>query len=116
MVSPKRAQAHDRFLTVLQAGDGEPLPVADEENDAVVIVRIADRVVALAKGTEMICEGFEVTVPTDGKTSQVLLAGLQPGAWRIATAGAPERDALIEPGKNTFSFESRGGRYRIAPR
>lgn len=116
VVTPREAQSHDRFVTVLQAGESEPLPVEDEETETMIIVRIADRVVALAKSTEMVREAFALTVPADGQTRQVVLAGLQAGAWRIVANGAPDREATVEAGKNTFSFESRGGSYRFAPR
>ncbi len=115
MVSPKTAQQHDRFLSVMQACETAPLPVDHEESDDLMIVRIADRVVALAKGTGLIERPFDVTVPADGKVFQVLLAGLRAGAWRITAAGAPDRDARVEAGKNTIHFESRGGRHRITP-
>lgn len=113
MVSPKQARPSDHFLSVLQACDAEPLPVTHEETDAVDIIRIADRVVVLGKGAGLIDQPFELTVPGDGKTAQVLLAGLQPGSWRITTAGAPDRTAVVEPGKNTFHFESHSGHHRI---
>jgi heparin/heparan-sulfate lyase len=115
VVSPKRAQSHDRFLTVLQACDAEPLPVDHEESDTVVVVRLADRVVAIAKGMEMLDRPFTVTVPANGKVVQVLLAGLQAGSWRMSTAGAADRDVMIEAGKNTFCFESRGGQHLLTP-
>jgi heparin/heparan-sulfate lyase len=116
VVTPKQARTHDRFVSVLQACEDNPLPVAHEENDEVVIIRIADRVVAIAKGTELVARAFEVTVPSDGTGRQVLLAGLQPGSWQILTRGAPDRSGVVEAGRNTFSFESRGGRHRITPR
>ena len=103
-------------MTVLQAGDEEPLPVEHEENDEVIVIRIADRVVALAKGTGFITRPFEVSVPSDGTTHQVLLAGLEAGSWRVLTAGAPDENGVVEFGRNTFSFESSGGRHRVTPR
>ena len=87
-----------------------------EENDEVIIVRIADRVVALAKGTGLITQAFDVTVPSDGRNHQVLLAGLEAGSWRVLTVGAPEENSVVEAGRNTFWFESRGGRHRVTPR
>lgn len=116
VVTPRQEQAHDRFVSVLQAGESEPLPVEDEETDAMIVVRIADRVVALAKGTEPVREAFALTVPTDGQTRQVVLAGLRAGVWRMVTMGAPDREATVEAGKNTLTFESRGGSHRFVPR
>ena len=117
-VSPAAARTHDTFLAVLQAGDGEPLPVEHEETAAAYVLCVADRVVVLAKTAEPIRAAFEFTVPANGGLRQVLLAGLRPGAWRIAgPAGESERDAVVMAGKNTWTFPtSRGGRYRVEPR
>ncbi len=115
MVSPKRPQAHDRFLAVLQACDAEPLPVQHGESDAVVHVRIADRVVVLAKGGELLNASFEIEVSQGGRPIQVLCAGLAAGQWRIATPGAADRAAAVEAGKNVLFFESSGGRCRLSP-
>ena len=115
MVSPKAPHAHDRFLAVLQACDAEPLPVEQEESAVAVTVRIADRIVVLAKDTELVNAPFEVTVPDSGPTTQVLCAGLAAGAWRIAAPGAAEREVVVEAGKNTLFLAVPGGRYRISP-
>lgn len=114
LVSPKQAQAHDRFLAVLQACDAAPLLVRHEESRAAVILHIADRVVALPKGAEPLAAAFELTVP-QGETVQVLCAGLRPGDWRVTARAAPERTLRVEPGKNVLFFESHGGRSTIAP-
>jgi heparin/heparan-sulfate lyase len=116
VLSPKTAQTHDRFLTVLQAGDTEPLPVEHSELPAAFVVRIADRVVVLAKGAEPIREAFELAVPADGTTRQVVLAGLAPGTWQIGADGEAVRTVVVAAGKNTATFASPGGHYRVAPR
>lgn len=112
-VSPTQPRAHDRFLSVLQACDAAPLPIANEETDDLVIIRIADRLVVLGKGTSLIERPLELTVPGDAGAVQVLVAGLKAGAWRIVSAGAPAREATVAEGKNTLHFESRGGRYQL---
>jgi heparin/heparan-sulfate lyase len=83
---------------------------------AAFVVRIADRVVVLAKGTEPIREAFELAVPADGTTRQVVLAGLAPGTWQIGADGEAARTVVVAAGKNTATFASPGGHYRIAPR
>ena len=113
--SPARAQARDRFLTVLQACDAEPLPVAHEESGTMSVLRIADRIVALPKDGGLSRAAFEVRVPGDGQTYQVLGAGLAAGAWRLSAAGEPPREIAVEGGKNTLYFESRGGACRLEP-
>ena len=116
MVSPQKAQLRDRFLTVLQACDAAPLPIEHAESEVAVTVRIGDCIVALAKGAELISAPFEVAVPNSSQTFQILCAGLQAGAWRITSPGAPDRDAAVAAGKNVLFIESTGGRLRISPR
>ncbi|MCX6950892.1 MAG: hypothetical protein NTV51_01705 [Verrucomicrobia bacterium] len=113
-VSPTTAQAHDRFLCVLQAGENEPLAVEHEETETLFIVRVADRIVALAKGTEPVRTPIELTVAADGTARKIVLAGLQPGVWHISTDGVPDREITVAPGQNTLALESRGGRYRFS--
>jgi heparin/heparan-sulfate lyase len=116
LVSPTHARSRDRFLSVLQPCDTEPLPVAYAETDDVLIVSIADRVVILGRDPSLLARPFDLTVPAGGPPAQVLLAGLQAGSWRIATPGTPDREATVEVGKNTLHFESRGGHHRVTPR
>ena len=115
LLSPKSAQRHDRFLTVLQACDLSPLPVALEESAEVAIVRIADRVVVLPRDSALIGRPFDVTIPAGSGPVQALVTGLQPGTWHITTSDTPVRAAVVAAGKNTLHFESRGGRHRITP-
>jgi hypothetical protein len=115
MVSPKTHQSRDRFLAVLQACDVEPLPIEEEESEVAVTVRIADRIVVLAKGMDPLSAPFELSIPRGSQTTQVLCAGLAPGVWRITASGAADRDVVVEAGKNTLIIAASGGRYRISP-
>lgn len=111
-------RAHDRFLAVLQACDDEPLPVAHEIDGDVAVVRIADRVVALAQGTTPTRRAFQLNVPprTDGAELQVLLAGLAPGTWHIDSSDAPRLEVPVQAGRNTAHFRTPGGAFRIIPK
>jgi len=113
-VCPKTAQARDRFLAVLQACDGEPLPVDWAESDVAVCVRVADRLVVLAKGSEPIGTPFEVTVAPGDPAVQVLCAGLTPGTWHVAGPGTPDQDLKVEAGKNVLYLTVPAGRYRVS--
>ncbi len=117
LVSPKTAQSHDRFLSVFQPGKGKPLRVAFEEGEGFVIVRIASRVVVMATGTTLREQALEFTVPASKKQKRVWVAGLAPGDWSIAKSDdkGSSQQSKVEPGKNTLTFTTRGGRYRIAP-
>ncbi len=113
--SPAAAQARDRFLAVLQACDAEPLPLACEESGETVVLRLADRLVALPISPAPSGAPCEFHVPENGPVYQVLCAGLASGTWRLSVAGTPDRDVSVAPGKNTLAFEARGGRCRLVP-
>jgi len=115
MVSPRQSQARDRFLAVLQACDAEPLAVQHGESDRVIHVRIADRMVVLAKGSELLDAPFEIEIPEGGQAVQVLCAGLAAGQWRITSPKAADQAASVEAGKNVLFFTSSGGRCRVSP-
>ena len=118
MFSPKRAQQRDRFLTLLQACDDAtpPLMASTYETPVSVVLQIADRIVSLATTTGLIDAPFEMTVPNDNITYQVLLTGLRPGRWHVANAqGEPGFHAVVEEGKNTLVFKAQGGRFQITP-
>lgn len=118
LFSPKRAQAQDRFLTLLQvcADPTPPLPYEVAESGAGVTVRIADRVVHLAKDARLISAPFDLKVLADGTEYQVLLAGLQPGSWLVTGSdGTRILQRAAEAGKNTLCFSARGGQYHVAP-
>ncbi len=115
LLSPRQARERDRFLTVLQACDGEPLPVSYEESGAMDVIRVADRIVALPKASGLSAAPFAVKVPAGGQTYHVLVAGLQDGAWRLVADGAPLREVAVEKGKNSLIFEARGGTCHLEP-
>ena len=118
LFSPKRAQQRDQFLTLLQACDAAtpPLMARTYETPVSVVLQIADRIVSLATTTDRIVAPFEMTVPNDNITYQVLLTGLRPARWRVANAkGDTVLNATVEEGKNTLFFEAQGGRYQITP-
>ncbi len=115
VVSPRTARAHDTFLTVLQAHDDAPLPVAHEETDAAFLVRIADRVVVLPKGTELCGRTLALEVPPSDRDWQVLVTGVQAGRWRLSGAGEASQVLVAEPGRHTLHFTSRGGRLELVP-
>lgn len=115
VLSPRTARAHDAFLTVLQAHDDAPLPVAHEETDAAFVVRLADRVVVLPKGTELCGRALTVDVPAADEVRQVLITGLQARTWRVAGAGGAAQAFAVEPGRHTLFLTTRGGRLELDP-
>ncbi|MGE4563255.1 MAG: stalk domain-containing protein, partial [Victivallaceae bacterium] len=114
MFSPVKASANDVFLSVIQLvdGDSKPLPYEAKETDYGFTVAIADRFVALVKGSKLLNRAFTVSVPAGAK---VLAAGLAPGQWFVAGPGAGF-NATVEAEKNTVFFVSdKGGSYTLTP-
>jgi hypothetical protein len=80
-----------------------------------ILIQLAGRVVALAKEPTLLDHAVEFSVPVSDTPVPVLLTGLQPGTWRITTAGSADQLATVDPGRNTLHFNSPGGRHRVAP-
>ncbi len=118
LFTPTKARRHDRFLTLLRVCDATTAPPPYELSATPVssVLRISDRIVSLAKGVDLISELFEITIPADGQSYKVLLAGMSSGRWTIApTSGEAAIQTVSEAGKNTLFFTSKGGVYQIAP-
>lgn len=117
LVSPKTAQSHDIFLSVLQPGKGKPLPVAYDKGNGFVTVRIANRLVVMVTDTTLRDQPLEFTVPASKKQYKVWVAGLTPGNWNITNLDDKDasRQVKVEAEKHTLTFTTHGGRYQIAP-
>ncbi|HEY0770442.1 MAG TPA: hypothetical protein VGD31_08900, partial [Sphingobacteriaceae bacterium] len=117
MISPKKAAAHDRFLTVFQmtSGNSTPLPLSFNEINGRYQIILADRIVSMSSGTGLIQSSFTIDVPTDS-VYQVSLMGMKPGFWNVKSSDqAVNFNRDVVPGKNTLFFEARGGKYTITP-
>ena len=116
LVSPTQASTDDHFLTVLQVVDGEtePLPVRHEQTAVSEVVYLADRVVSMNKGRDLIDQGFELEV-FSMDPSEVLLCGMKAGKWKIRHS-IDNQEWTVEAieGKNTISFQGKKGRYMIS--
>jgi heparin/heparan-sulfate lyase len=118
LFSPKAAQASTVFLTVLSMADeaAPELPVALAEGDAVFVLTLADRVVALSKTGTLLEQPFEVEVPADRADYQLLLTGLAPRVWGLRREdGKVQWNARVDAGRNSAFVVVPGGRYRVQP-
>jgi hypothetical protein len=80
------------------------------------VVRIADRVVVLPKGTDLRSRALTLDVPAAADREwQVLVTGLEAGAWRVSDAGGAAQRVDVAPGRHTLHVTTRGGRLEIAP-
>ncbi|MBT5609917.1 MAG: hypothetical protein HN742_20740 [Lentisphaerae bacterium] len=114
MFQPKRAQANESFLTVLQmvSGDEAPMPIRELSAKGILGVALGDRVVGMSATAQSVDKEFTYEIPP-GRTYQILLAGLKPGTWSVA--GARTFNATVAPGKGTIFFLGEGGTYRVSP-
>ncbi|WP_157986544.1 hypothetical protein [Chitinophaga alhagiae] len=118
MISPKNARARDRFLTVFQMveGDGPPLPVDLQQTGECYQLRIADRVVCMSAGTDLVRASFTLHIPADSAAYQVALLGLQPGYWNVRSEdGTVNFNVDVKAGRNTVYFSAGKGTYTVSP-
>lgn len=117
LISPKKAGLHDKFLTVFQMaeGDEKPLPIDFKEKDGCYQLAIADKVLVMDSGSDLLSKAFRVDVTASG-LSEVILTGLKPGYWRVNRAGGKVQFNFdLIPGKNTISFKMGAGEYVVSP-
>lgn len=116
-LSPKTPATTDLFLNVLQVLDaaGGPAPLTPEkvETDALVGVRIADRVVCFSKSGERLMGELTLSVADDGHTLRYLVTDLEAGEWRLT--GPTTADLTVTAEGGAAYFEGPGGDYRLVP-
>ena len=115
-ITPRTAQAQDRFLTVLQLADGDrkPLPLNWQELPAGYLLCVADRAVLLGKSKEFIQTPVELTLPA-GAERQLLLCDLAAGKWKISGGDLGERTFDVQAGKHTAFLQAGPGKYILTP-
>lgn len=118
MISPRKADKNDRFLTVFQMVDdtAKPLSVNYYETPLSYVVTLADRIVSMNKGTDFISNNLDLKIPAGSDKFQVVLAGMEPGIWNIKTKdGKVNFNAEVKAGENTIFFRGDSGEYIITP-
>lgn len=117
LVTPARASARNRFLTVFQMaeGDAKPLPVDFHEQDGMYRIAVADRVVCMSASAADQEKTFTLEVPA-GRQWQVVLAGLKAGFWNIRQEGGSVNfNTDVVAGDNTVHFTAGPGKYLVTP-
>ena len=114
MISPSAANQHDRFLTVFQMteGDAAPLPIRFREYPSYYLVGLADQLVCMSTGSELVNTAIDLDIQANTK---VTLTGLKPGFWTVKGPDGKSRNFDIRQGKNTLYFEGVAGKYSIMP-
>jgi heparin/heparan-sulfate lyase len=118
MYSPKKQRQTDKFLTVFQMVDGEAsaLKVDFEEFDTYYLVRLADKMVYISKGKDLIEEPIKLIIPSEGREVEVIFAGMKEGYWNVYDKKSGlNSNVLVDFGKNVVSFRTVGGEYVVGP-
>lgn len=117
MISPKTSDKRNRFLTVFQmtSEHTKPLPVTFYETNQCYVLTLADRVVSMSSGVNLVDEPFMLHTPGN-LTYQFVLTGMKPGFWNIKnSSGEVNFNFKVISGRNTLYFHGGGGEYSVVP-
>lgn len=118
MISPLKAKANDRFVTVFQVTNEQntPLPVEHFKTTVSDVIVVADRLVSLANKPSLIKESFVIEVPKNKKTYQVLLTGINAGTWNVVDKHSNLKfNVEVKNGENTIFFIAKNGEFTLSP-
>lgn len=117
MISPKKDAKRDKFLTVFQmtAGDAKPLPLDFKALEGRYQIVLADRVVSMSSGSDLLQSAFTLDIPGSGMY-EIVLMGMKPGFWNVKRVdGQVNFNYSVVPGKDTISFKAGSGKYIVTP-
>ncbi len=118
MISPKRQNKEDEFLTVFQVTpeDGEPMPLKVFKTAVSHVVVAGNNIVSMNRLDGLITTKFEIDIP-QGKNNQIVLTGLKDGSWKVFYQNKTAEVGVFEVFKseNTIYFEGKKGKYLIMP-
>ncbi|WP_256012131.1 hypothetical protein [Desertivirga xinjiangensis] len=117
MVSPKADTKLTEFATIFQMTEkgAAELPVIIEEKTGYFILKIADKVIVLAKPDVFLDEDIELNIPAEGKY-EIICLGLKAGFWTIKDLkkGHSTNENILKD-KHSVSWEGEAGRYVLSP-
>jgi len=117
MISPKKDQKKDQFLTVFQmtADSVKPMPLEHYDTERMSVI-VADKyVVCINKDDQFIAESFQIDIP-EKKNYKIVLTGLRSGKWAVTNStGKLIANIEVKENKNCGFFESAQGKYTIKP-
>jgi heparin/heparan-sulfate lyase len=118
MVSPKNEEKLTEFATLFQMTEkgAKQLPVEFLEKSNYFTLKIADKIIVLAKPNTYLTEDFEIEVPKD-KAYEVICLGLNTGFWMIKDLNEGKtigKNVLKD--QNAVSWIAKAGRYRLSPK
>ncbi|MFN0292588.1 hypothetical protein [Pedobacter helvus] len=117
MVSPKKDNKLAEFATIFQMTEkgAQELAVEVEEKGNYFYLKVADKVIILAKSDTFLDEEIEINVPKNGKF-EVICAGLRTGFWNIKNVkkGVSQNQNVLKD-QNTIVWEAESGSYLLSP-
>lgn len=117
LVTPKADAKVSEFATIFQMTEkgAAELPVTIREQVNYYSVKIADKIIILAKPSVYLNEEIRVDVP-QGADFEVICAGLKPGFWSVKDVDKKtylNKNVLKD--NNTISWKSATGKFIIKP-
>ncbi|MCS3552761.1 MULTISPECIES: hypothetical protein [unclassified Sphingobacterium] len=115
MYAPKQSNKADQFLTIFQMvdGDAQPLKVAYEEFSNYYLLHVADKIVYISKGKNLLDEIIHLQIPA-GEEKEVIFAGVKEGFWNVSSKDlAVNFNTIVDAGKHVLSFRTTGGNFTI---
>jgi len=118
MVSPKNDEKLTEFATVFQMTEkgAKQLAVEFVEKSNYFTLKIADKIIVLAKPNAYLSEEIEIEVPKD-KAYEVICLGLNAGFWSVKDLNKGKtiiKNVLKD--QNAVSWNAEAGRYKLSPK
>ncbi|MNI22763.1 Heparin and heparin-sulfate lyase precursor [compost metagenome] len=117
LVSPKAKSTQVSYATVFQMAESAEakLPVSYEEKEDYYLIRIADRVLVIAKPDRYLDKAVEIAVPA-GQEYEVIVVGLKDGFWNVKN---PSKNSSFNinvlKGNHTTSWKSKAELFYLSP-
>ena len=115
-ISPKKKTREDYYLNVMQITDTsqkELHNISSVQSDKMTGVRIADRVVAFSKNSNVIDTPFTVKLQGNG-VYKILITDLYHGTWQIIKDGKVFKPAIyVRSDDKLLYFEGTAGEYKF---
>jgi len=117
LVSPKAKSTQVSYATVFQMAESAEakLPVSYEEKEDYYLIRIADRVLVIAKPDRYLDKAVEIAVPA-GQEYEVIVVGLKDGFWNVKNPSKNSSFNInILKGNRTTSWKSKAELFYLSP-
>ncbi|WP_293945881.1 MULTISPECIES: hypothetical protein [unclassified Sphingobacterium] len=117
LVSPKAKSTQVSYATVFQMAESAEakLPVNYEEKEDYYLIRIADRVLVIAKPDWYLDKAVEIAVPAD-QEYEVIVVGLKDGFWNVKNPSKNSSFNInILKGNHTTSWKSKAELFYLSP-